>query len=73
MNILDQLRERVKKKKKEKEREESELKKIRKEVFRVIKAVYIEPLVSRPPPIFGESSESFREERDIEKEILEVL
>jgi len=67
MNILDQLREKVKKKKKENEREENELKKVREEVFKVIKAFYIEPLVSRPPPIFGKSNESSKEERDLKK------
>jgi hypothetical protein len=49
------------------------LQRVRKEAFKAIRAIYIEPLTSRQPPIFWESSESFREERDIEREIFEAL
>jgi hypothetical protein len=35
--------------------------------------IYIELLVFRPPPIFQENNESFRKERNIEREILEAL
>ncbi len=54
----------------EKEKEEKELKKIKEEVFRIILVVYIELFASKPPPIFGESSDSSREERDLKREIL---
>ncbi len=72
MNTLNQIKERINKKEEEfrnqqeeKEKEERELKKIKEEVFTVIESIYIEPLVSRPPPSFGESNESSREERDL--------
>jgi hypothetical protein len=80
MNTLDQLKIKIKKKEKElrnqqeeKEKEENGLKKIREEVFRVIETIYIELLASRPPPIFGKINESSREEKDLKREILEVL
>jgi len=76
-NTLDQLKEKVKKKeeelknqREEKEKEERELKKIKEEVFRIIEVVYIELFASKPPPIFGESNDSSREERDLKREIL---
>jgi hypothetical protein len=34
------------------------LQKVREEVVRAVGAIYIEPLASRPPPAFHESSES---------------
>jgi hypothetical protein len=40
------------------------------EVFRIIEVVYIELFASKPPPIFGESNDSSREERDLKREIL---
>jgi hypothetical protein len=47
---------------------EKKLQKIREEVFKTIRVIYIELLVSRPPPIFQENSESSRKERNIERE-----
>jgi hypothetical protein len=49
------------------------LQKIREEIFRATKAIYIEPLASRPPFAFKESNESCENERNIEREILEGL
>jgi hypothetical protein len=49
----------------EKNKEEIKLQIIKGEVYRAIRAIYIEPLASRPPPTFQESSESFGEERNV--------
>ncbi len=60
--------------KRKKEREEKKLQRIKKEVFRAIKAIYIEPFASRlTAPTFQESSKNSREEKNIEREILEAL
>ncbi len=56
-----------------KKRKEKKLQRIRKEVFRTTKAIYIEPLASRPPPTFQKSSKNSREEKNIEGKILEAL
>ncbi len=73
MSALDQLKERtnkrvakLRKERKMKKGNEKELQKVRKEVFKTIKAIYIEPLASRAPPTFCESSESFGESRNVE-------
>ncbi len=58
---------------KTKRKERRKGKKIVEETFRTIGAIYIEPLASRPPPIFRESNESSREERDVKQEIFEAL
>jgi len=58
---------------KTKRKERRKGKKILEEAFRTIGAIYIEPLASRPPPIFRESNESSREERDVKQEIFEAL
>jgi hypothetical protein len=42
----------LKRKKEKKEVEERELQRVRKEVFRATKVIYIEPFASRPPPTF---------------------
>lgn len=57
----------------EKEAKEGKLYKIKEEIFRATRAIYIEPLASRPPPIFWKSNESFRGGRDVESEIFEAL
>jgi hypothetical protein len=69
---LRKQREEGKKKKGKTERKERELQKIREEVCRTTRAIYIEPLASRPPFAFQESSESCEEERNIERKILEA-
>jgi hypothetical protein len=61
------------KKKRKREREERELQKIREEVFRATREIYIEPLASRPPFAFQESSESCEEERNIKRKIIKAL
>jgi len=42
-------------------------------LYRAIEPIYIEPLTSRPPLIFRESSQSFGEGRDVESETFEAL
>ncbi len=73
MSALDQLRERInkrvaelRKERKKKKGNEKELQKVREEVFKTIRAIYIEPLASRAPPAFRESNESFGESRNVE-------
>ncbi len=73
MNALDQLRERASKReenlireREKKEAKEGELQRVKQEVFRATKAIYIEPRTSRSPPIFQESNESSREGRNVE-------
>jgi hypothetical protein len=56
---------------KRKEEEERELHRVRKDVFRAIKAIYIEPCTSRPTS--RELNESFGEEKDVERESFEAL
>jgi hypothetical protein len=80
MSALNQLKNRankreeiLRKQKKEKEGEERELQRVKKEDPRTTSVIYIEPLASRPPPIFQENSESYGEERDVEHEIFEAL
>ncbi len=46
---------------------------IREEAFRATRVIYIEPLTSRPHPIFWESSENSREGKNVEQEIFEAL
>jgi hypothetical protein len=61
MNALDELRERANKrevelrrKREKKESKERKLQRVRKEVFRLTGALYIELLASRSPPTFHE-------------------
>lgn len=54
-------------------REEIKLKKIRKEIFRATRAIYIKLLASILPLIFQENSQSFGEEINIEREIFDAL
>ncbi len=54
---------------KTKKRERRKRKKIVNEAFRITGAIYIEQFASRPPPIFWESNESSREERNLKQEI----
>ncbi len=63
----------MRRKREKKKTKERELQRVRKEVFRVIRTIYIEPLALRPPLEFLESSESFGESKDVEQEILETL
>ncbi len=63
----------MRRKKEKKNTKERELQRVRNEVFKVIKTIYIEPLALRPPFEFLESSESFGESKDVEQEILETL
>ncbi len=49
------------------------MERVREEVFRVIKTIYIEPLALTPPFEFLESSESFGKSKNVEQEILEAL
>jgi len=55
-------REREKKKTKERK-----LQRVRKEVLRATKTIYIELLASRSPPAFHQNNESFGESKDVEK------
>jgi hypothetical protein len=80
ISVLDQLRERISKKeaelrkqREENKKEENELQRIRKEIFRATKIIYIELFASRPPPVFQESNTNFGEERNVENEIFEAL
>ncbi len=51
----------MQKQREEKERKERELQRIRDEVFKAIGATHIKPLASRPPLVFQESNEIFKE------------
>jgi len=42
----------LRREKEEKEAKEGKLYKVKEEIFRATRAIYIEPLASRPPPIF---------------------
>ncbi len=59
MNALEQLKEEANKREaelgkqiEEKKGEEKEIQKVREEDFRITRAIYIELLTSRPPPMF---------------------
>jgi hypothetical protein len=80
MSALDQLKERaikkeveLRRKRKEKKAKERESYRVKDEAFRVTKEIYIEPLASRPPPVFQESNESSGKRRDMESENFETL
>ncbi len=64
----------MRRQRKDKEGEEREMQKVREEVFRATRVIYIEPpLVSKPPLVFRKNSESYGEERDVKHENFEAL
>lgn len=63
----------MRKKREKKQTKERKLQRVRKEVFRATKVIYIEPFASRPPPTFWKSSESFGQGKNIEQKNFEVL
>jgi hypothetical protein len=44
------------------------LQRIREEVLKATKVIYIEPLASKPPPTFQENNESSRKDKNIERD-----
>ncbi len=63
----------IKKTNRRKKKEEKKLHKMRKEVLKATKLIYIEPLTSRSPLAFQESNKSSKEEKNVEREIFEAL